>query len=46
MKNSAIGLEDLMVELLIEENHLKRHEDIVLSDLAIIPTEEDFWANG
>lgn len=36
-------LEEYMVEILIEENYLKRYEDIKISDVPIMPTEEDLW---
>lgn len=38
-----MNLEDLMIEVLIEENHLKRYEDIHLVDVAIMPTDSDLW---
>ena len=39
----GMNLEDLMIEVLIEENHLKRYEDIRLGDVAVMPTESDLW---
>lgn len=38
-----MNLEDLMIEVLIEENHLKRYEGIHLGDVAVMPTESDLW---
>ncbi len=38
-----VTLEEYMVEILIEENHLKRYEAIKTSDVSIVPTEEDLW---
>lgn len=36
-------LEELMIEVLLEENHLKRYEDIRIADIALLPTETDVW---
>jgi hypothetical protein len=33
-----------MIEILIEENYLKRYEDIRLTDISILPTEIDLWS--
>ena len=38
-----VSLEDLMIEVLLEENHLKRYEDLQLSEVALMPTESDLW---
>jgi len=33
-----------MIEILIEENYLKRYEDIRLTDISLLPTEIDIWS--
>lgn len=33
-----------MIEVLIEENHLKRYEDIRLTEISLLPTEADIWS--
>jgi hypothetical protein len=33
-----------MIEVLIEENYLKRYEDIRLTDISLLPTEIDLWS--
>lgn len=45
-QNPDLSLEELMCEVLIEENHLKRYEDIKLSDISLLPNEEDLWPQG
>ena len=43
--DSKITLEDLMIEVLIEENYLKRYEDINLTEISLLPTEGDLWSD-
>jgi hypothetical protein len=43
--DSKITLEDLMIEVLIEENYLKRYEDIKLTEISLLPTEADLWSD-
>ena len=33
-----------MIEVLIEENYLKRYEDLKLTEISILPTEADLWS--
>lgn len=32
-----------MVEILMEENYLRRYEPIEIRDIAVLPTETDLW---
>jgi hypothetical protein len=34
-----------MIEVLIEENYLKRYEDIKLTEVSLLPTEADLWSD-
>ena len=38
-----LALEDLMIEVLIEENYLKRYTPTILAQVALMPTNEDMW---
>ena len=36
-----VTLEELMIEVLIEENYLRRYQQIRLSEISLMPTEAD-----
>lgn len=41
-----LTLEELMIEILIEEDFLKRYVSNSLASVAIMPTHEDMWKEG
>jgi hypothetical protein len=41
-----VSLEELMIEILMEENYLRRYEPIQLQNESVLFTEADLWLSG